>query len=92
VKSVTGRDDREQPAKRDLLLEVNAHVHAAAKRFEGIEPEPDSWNFTCECGAADCRVPVSLTLAEYEALREADRPVLAVGHEKVALPDELSPA
>jgi hypothetical protein len=89
---MTGRDDREEPAKRDLLLEVNAHVHEAAKRFEGIEPEPDSWNFTCECGAPDCRVAVSLTLAEYEALRAAGLPVLAPGHEKVGSTDELSPA
>jgi hypothetical protein len=92
VNSVTGRDDRQEPAKRDLLLEVNAHVHEAARRFEGIEPEPDSWDFTCECGAPDCRVAVSLTLAEYEALRAAGRPVLAPGHQKVASPDELSPA
>lgn len=89
---MTGRDDREEPAKPDLLLEVNAHVHEAAKRFEGIEPEPESWSFTCECGAPDCRVAVSLTLAEYEALREAGRPVLAPGHEKVALPNGPSTA
>ncbi len=87
---MTGRDERQEPAKRDFLLEVNAHVHEAARRFEGIEPEPDAWEFTCECGAADCRVAVSLTLAEYEALRTAGRPVLAPGHEKVASPDELS--
>lgn len=89
---MTGHDDRQKPAKRDLLFEVNAHVHEAAKRFEGIEPEAESWSFTCECGAPDCRVPVSLTVAEYEALRAAGRPLLAPGHEKVASPDEPSTA
>ena len=89
---MTDRDDRQEPAKRDLLLEVNAHVHEAARRFEGIEPEPESWNFTCECGAPDCRVTVSLTLAEYEALRAAGRSVLAPGHEKTVSPDELPTA
>ena len=84
MKHVTGRDERQQPPKRDLLHEVNAHVHEAAKRFEGIEPEPEAWEFTCECGASDCRISVSLTLAEYETLRAAGRPVLASGHTKLA--------
>lgn len=79
---MTGRDEKQQPEQPDLLLEVNAHVHEAAKRFEGIEPEPDLWDFTCECGAPDCRVKVPLTLAAYEGLRAAGRPVLAPGHEK----------
>jgi hypothetical protein len=69
----------EQP---DILFEVNGHVHAAARRFEGTEPEQDCWDFRCECGAPACRVPVSLTLAEYEALRIAGRSVLASGHQK----------
>ena len=87
---MTGRDEKQERAKRDLLLEVNAHVHEAARRFEGIEPEPDLWEFTCECGAPDCRVTVRLTLAAYEKLRAEGRPVLAPGHEKVAA-DESPP-
>jgi hypothetical protein len=71
-------------AKQNVLLELNARVHEAARRFEGLEPERDPWDFTCECGAPECRVPVSLTLAEYEALREAARPVLAPGHSNIA--------
>jgi len=78
---VTGRDEKQESVERDLLLEVNAHVHEAARRFEGVEPGADSWDFTCECGAPACRFTVSLTLAEYEALRAAGRPVLAPGHE-----------
>jgi len=79
---VTGRDEKQQPATPDLLLEVNAHVREAARRFEGSEPESDLWEFTCECGAPDCRAAVPLTLAAYDELRAAGRPVLARGHEK----------
>jgi hypothetical protein len=79
---MTGRREKHEPDEQDVLLEVNAHVHEAARRFEGLAPGEDSWDFTCECGAPGCRVTVSLTLAEYEALRAAGRPVLASGHEK----------
>jgi hypothetical protein len=78
---VTGRDEKQQPAEPDLLPEVNAHVHEAALRFEGVESRYEPWEFRCECGAPDCRAIVSLTLAEYEALRQEGRPVLAPGHE-----------
>ena len=77
---MTGRGEKPDAAEQDVLLEVNAHVHEAARRFEGVEPGPDLWTFTCECGAPGCRVTVSLTLAEYEALRTASRRVLAPGH------------
>jgi hypothetical protein len=82
VNAVTGRGDKQEPDEQDVLLEVNAHVHEAARRFEGIAPGEDRWDFTCECGATGCRVTVSLRLAEYEALRVEGRPVLAPGHEK----------
>ncbi|HEY3578569.1 MAG TPA: hypothetical protein VGK68_11370 [Gaiellaceae bacterium] len=83
---MTGHDENRERAEQDLLFEVNAHVHDAARRFEGVAPEPghEPWEFTCECGAPGCRVAVSLTLAEYEALRAADSPVLAPGHERRA--------
>jgi hypothetical protein len=78
---VTGSgENQEFVDEQDVLLEVNAHVHEAARMFEGIEPGPDHWDFTCECGAADCRVTVSLTTAEYEALRTAHGRILAPGH------------
>jgi len=79
-----GRDNEQQPAAEDLLSEVNAHVHEAARRFEGVEPGPDRWEFRCECGAADCLEKVSLTLAEYEAQRAVGQPVLAPGHRRRA--------
>jgi hypothetical protein len=56
-------------------------VHEAARRFEGVLPGQERWDFTCECGAPVCRFTVSLTLAEYEALRVGGLPVLAPGHE-----------
>ena len=82
VKAVTGRRDKREAAKQDVLHEVNAHVHEAALRFEGVDPGSDRWDFTCECGAPDCRSTVSLLLADYGALRTAGRPVLAPGHEE----------
>ena len=80
---MSGDREKQGPAEQDILHEVNAHVHEAARRFEGTGPEHDHWEFTCECGARDCRVVVTLTLAEYEALGAAGRPVLAPGHEKI---------
>ena len=74
MKHVTGRDEKEELAERDLLLEVNAHVHEAASRFEGVLPGQERWDFTCECGAPVCRFTVSLTLAEYEAHYNGRRP------------------
>ena len=71
----------------DLLTEVNAHVHEAARRFEGVEPGPDRWEFRCECGATDCRETVSLTLADYEAQRAGGQPVLAPGHATIGAAD-----
>lgn len=87
---MTGRDEKQGADEQDVLLEVNAHVHEAALRFEGTGPDQDNWEFTCECGAATCRVPVTLTLAEYEALRAAGRPVLASGHMKVRRPSSAT--
>jgi hypothetical protein len=78
---MSDRREKEDATEQDVLHEVNAHVHEAAKRFEGVGPEQEQWEFRCECGAPDCRIAVSLTLAEYEALRAGGRPVLAPGHE-----------
>ena len=81
---MTGGGERRDSVERDLLPEVNAHVHEAARRFEGVEPGHERWEFTCECGAPECRARVPLTLAEFEELRAAGRPVLAAGHNRVA--------
>jgi hypothetical protein len=80
VSRIAEPGEEQQHAKQDVLLELNGRVHEAARRFEDTESEQDLWDFTCECGAADCRAPVSLKLAEYEALRAAGEPILAAGH------------
>ena len=84
MRRVADQPEEQQRAKQSILLELNGRVHEAAKRFESADREPYLWDFTCECGAPDCRVSVSLTLAEYEVLRDVDRPVLAVGHDHPA--------
>lgn len=84
LNTVTGRDETHESGEHDVLPEVNAHVHDVARRFEDISPGANRWDFTCECGAVDCRVAVSLTLEEYEALRAAGTPVLAPGHRRTA--------
>jgi hypothetical protein len=71
----------QQLAKHEVLAELNTRVHDAAKRFESTDSQQNLWDFTCECGASECRARVTLTLARYEALRAADQPILADGHE-----------
>jgi len=73
--------DQPQLAKHEVLFELNSRVHDAAKRFESSDSQKNVWDFTCECGAPECRAPVTLTLAEYEALRTAGDPILADRHE-----------
>jgi hypothetical protein len=81
VPNVADLGEEQQRAKQDVLLELNGRVHEAARRFEDNESEQHLWDFTCECGAPDCRAPVTLTLAQYEALRTAEQPLLADGHD-----------
>jgi hypothetical protein len=81
VQRVANRGDAERRAKQGILFELNGRVHEAAMLFESAQRDRDLWDFTCECGAPDCRASVSLTLADYEALHEAGQPVLVAGHE-----------
>jgi hypothetical protein len=52
----------------------------AVKRFDLSDLETETWDFLCECGDDRCERWIALTLAEYEALRERDEPILAAGH------------
>jgi hypothetical protein len=52
----------------------------AVKRFDAADVENETWDFLCECGAENCQQWVTLTLVEYEELRETDEPILAAGH------------
>jgi len=60
--------------------EVNRNVRKAVKRFDRPELGNESWDFLCECDADECKDWVTLTLEKYEVLRQADEPILAVGH------------
>ena len=72
-------DERFQ--RSETRTDVNRQMRLAVKRFDLAEPEQDeTWAFLCECGAEDCTEWVTLPLAEYESLRQADSPILASGH------------
>jgi hypothetical protein len=43
---------------------VNDEIAVTARRFT-VGPEPESFEFLCECGALSCERRVSMTLAEY---------------------------
>ena len=60
--------------------ELNRNVRMAVERFDLSGLDDVAWDFLCECGDDDCQDWVSLSLAEYEALRRADGPILARGH------------
>lgn len=63
-----------------MLTNVNTNIL-------GIVRDPvssdDTGDFFCECGRADCRERVSLTMVAYSALRDGHRnaAVLASGHD-----------
>jgi hypothetical protein len=52
----------------------------AVQRFDLSDRETETWDFLCECGDERCERWITLTLAQYEALRERDEPILAAGH------------
>jgi hypothetical protein len=60
--------------------EVNKQVRMAVKRFDLTGVEDETWDFLCECGADQCKEWVTLTLIEYEAMLQAEEPILAPGH------------
>lgn len=59
------------------LTQVNGHILEAAVSSPSGAPD---WEFYCECGRAQCESRVTLTLDEFVALRDEERPVLAPGH------------
>ena len=84
------RDGSHEGSRLRSRTSCSSSTRASTRRRGGSRapsPERDLWDFTCECGAPDCRVRVSLTLAEYEALRAADGPVQAPGHEQAGPAD-----
>ena len=54
-------------AKNEALFrQVNERIEEVNESLGVDEPS----DFLCECGDEDCTAPVSLTLAEYEAVRK----------------------
>jgi hypothetical protein len=61
-----------------LFRDVNERIGETVAHF-GVG---DQAMFLCECGHADCTLPVELTLDEYEAVRAAGARFLVLpGHE-----------
>lgn len=69
--------DKDRAFKVLALTEVNRHILDAAR--DSVVPEQE-WEFFCECGRADCREHVVLSLERYVALRDGGGIVLAPGH------------
>jgi hypothetical protein len=62
-----------------LLEEVNSSIRALAVQLESAEPS--TWQFVCECGEVSCTERVGLSIADYDAIRNADTALLAPGHQ-----------
>jgi hypothetical protein len=76
------RDIRRSLRSSALFREVNERVREVGNAW-GVPSEPIG--FLCECGDAKCIGVLSVTLAEYEAIRAAPERFLVLrGHE---LPD-----
>jgi hypothetical protein len=66
-----------------LFREVNERVAEVATQFIEVETHTERVNFTCECGRADCAEPITMTIAQYEAIRaESTHFAVALGHEQ----------
>jgi hypothetical protein len=72
---------REERVARNetLFREVNERIRKVNLSLATVE----ATDFLCECGDESCTEPISLTLAEYEAVR-ADGTQFAVATEHVA--------
>jgi hypothetical protein len=63
-----------------LFREVNERIEDVQSGFAA----PGRTEFLCECGADDCTQPISLTLAEYERIRQDPKHFVVVpGHDVV---------
>jgi hypothetical protein len=65
---VSARDER-LAGNEALFREVNERVAEVATEFVEVETRGEEINFACECGRATCAQPITMTLAEYEAIR-----------------------
>ena len=70
----------ERSSRSTARAETNRNIRMAVKCFDLSDLETETWDFLCECGDDGCESWITLTLAEYEALRGKDEPILAAGH------------
>ncbi|HET7353906.1 MAG TPA: hypothetical protein VFJ11_07685 [Gaiellaceae bacterium] len=70
----------ERSSRSSARAETNHNIRMAVERFDLADIETETWDFLCECGDEGCERWITLTLDEYEALRERDDPILAPGH------------
>jgi hypothetical protein len=84
IEAQVRRRARNEALFRSLNEEIN--------RFEsddGVDVG-DSIDFVCECSSANCMKVVSVSRAEYEAVREsASTFIVAAGHEDLSIEDVL---
>lgn len=68
------------------IAENESHFREINDRLESelrtLPEDGETVDFVCECGRPDCREPVSVTLAEYERVRQDPRMfIIVAGHE-----------
>lgn len=76
-------DRQERLAKNESLFRaLNENISGLASKLGGNEP----FEFICECSTSGCFERLSLTLAEYERIREdGTHFLLANGHEDIEI-------
>jgi hypothetical protein len=76
-------DQEERLAKNESVFRaLNENIRGLASGLHGQEP----FEFICECSTSGCFERVSLTLAEYERIRQdGTHFLLAAGHEDIAI-------
>jgi hypothetical protein len=71
-----------------LFREVNERIEGVA---DALSSNPESLNILCECGSASCTERITLSRADYEALR-SDAQLFAVypGHGQTTVEEVVS--
>ena len=65
-----------------LFREVNERVAEVATHFIDVETKGEAVEFICECGRRDCAEPITMTVAEYQAIRaDGTRFAVIPGHQ-----------
>ncbi|HKC77593.1 MAG TPA: hypothetical protein VKB70_04315, partial [Gaiellaceae bacterium] len=70
----------ERSSRSTTRAEANRNIRMAVKRFDLTDLKDETWDFLCECGDERCERWITLTLIEYESLRQREEPILAPGH------------